>query len=309
MSTNEAVEALHRSLTAPQRGEICLPWDYQDPERGLLRAFISNHWQATRPAVRSDFFTLEQQKLVHDVYRSLVDPAWYPRFLKQLSDDTKAHEWGTNQSIALFEDAASGALEFVFCGRHTTLRTYTGNASPLAFGGPILYGHQATGYYERVNHPGNVFWEQAMAASTLAAMLDESQLADAVVDRLPEESDIGFGAIHPGLDVARLDGSQRTLLDRAFASVLAPLRVDDRERALQCIDAQGGLDRCRISYARDGRMSTPHWDNWRIEGPAMVVHYQGFPHVHVWLHIADRPDVVVNARNGLFIFPEHDPLR
>ncbi len=309
MSTNEAVLALHGSLTPPQRSEICFAWNHQDAERGLLRSFISNHWQATRPAVRSDFFSPGQQKLIHDVFTSLVDPGWYSRFMKQLRDDTKGAEWGVHQSIALFEDPANGALEFVFSGRHATLRTQIGGASALAFGGPILYGHQATGYYERVNHPGNVFWEQAMAASTLAATLDESQLADAVVDCLPEESAMVFGDDHGGVAAARFNGGQRAWLDRTIASVLAPLRSADRERAMQCIAAQGGLERCRIMFARDGRMSTPHWDNWRIEGPAMIIHYQGFPHVHVWVHIAERSDVDVNAHGGVFIFPEHDPLR
>ncbi|HLX24078.1 MAG TPA: DUF3500 domain-containing protein [Usitatibacter sp.] len=309
MSTNEAVEALHASLTAPQRRAICFDWDYLDPDRGLLRSFISNHWQATRPAVRSAFFSAKQQALIHDVYTGLVDSAWYPRFMKQLRDDTLGHEWGTNQSIAFFEEPGTGTLQFVFSGRHTTLRAQAGGASPLAFGGPILYGHQATGYYERVNHPGNVFWDQAMAASTLAAMLEEPQLASAVVDRLPLESEIGFGAVHPGLDAAAMDGAQRAQLARVLSAVLAPLRASDRERAMQCLAAQGGIERCRISFARDGRMSTPHWDNWRLEGPAIVVHYQGFPHVHVWLHISESPDVVVNSRNGVYLYPEHDPLR
>ena len=309
MSTNEAVEALRASLAAPQRNAICFAWDHLDRDRGLLRSFISNHWQATRPAVRSAFFSAPQQKLIHDVYTSLVDPAWYPRFMTHLRDDTLGHEWGVNQSIAFFEEPSSGALQFVFSGRHTTLRAQVGGASPLAFGGPILYGHQATGYYERVNHPGNVFWDPAIAASTLAAMLDESQLATAVVDRLPAESEIRFGTLHPGLDVSALEGGQRTQLERTFAALLAPLRAADRERAAQCLAAQGGLERCRISFARDGRMSTPHWDNWRLEGPAIVVNYRGFPHVHVWLHIAERPDVEVNSRNGVYIFPEHDPLR
>jgi hypothetical protein len=309
MSANEAVKALHASLTAPQRRATCFAWDHLDPDRGLLRSFISNHWQATRPAVRSSFFSAKQQALIHDIYTNLVDAAWYPRFMKQLHDDTMGHEWGTNQSIALFEEAQTGALHFVFSGRHTTLRAEVGGASPLAFGGPILYGHQATGYYERVNHPGNIFWDQAMAASRLAAMLDESQLASAVVDRLPAESDIGFGAVHPGLDASAMDTTQRAQLSAVLAAVLAPLRMADRERALQCVAARGGIERCRIAFARDGRMSTPHWDNWRLEGPAIVVHYQGFPHVHVWLHIAERPDVVANSRSGTFIYPEHDPLR
>ena len=309
MQTNEAVEALHRSLAAPQRSAICLPWEYRDRERGLVRAFIADHWQVTQPAVRSAFFSPEQTQLIHEVFRSLVDPAWYSRFMRELHEDCLGHDWGVNQSIAFFEEAGSGALQFVFSGRHTTLRAQVGGESALAFGGPILYGHQATGYYERVNHPGNVFWEQAIAASRLAAMLDDTQLASAVVDRLPVESEIHFGAVHPGLDASAFDESQYSQFERVFASILSPLREADRERAMQCVAAQGGLRRCRISLARDGRMSTPHWDNWRMEGPAMVVHYQGFPHVHVWLHIAEHPDVEVNAHNGVFLFPGHDPLR
>jgi hypothetical protein len=307
--TQGLVEALYRSLSPPQRGEILFERDHVDRERGLLRAFIANHWQVTRPCIRSEFFTNAQQHLIHDIFTSLVDPAWYPRFLKQLKDDTKGHEWGANQSVALFGDPERGPLQFVITGRHLTMRSEASGDGRVAFGGPILYGHQATGFYERPNHPGNIFWEQALRASRLAAMLDEAQLATAVVDALPPETQISFGEDRCGIAVAALSEPQRAQLAQTLAVLVEPFAAAERAQLMECISRQGGLDRCHLAFARDGRMSAPHWDNWRLEGPSLVWHFRGFPHVHVWVHAASDASVPVNARRGTFIFPEHDPLR
>jgi len=37
------------------------------------------------------------------------------------------------------------------------------------------------------------------------------------------------------------------------------------------------------------------WDNWRLEGPSFVWWFRGSPHVHVWVNVADSPDVELNA--------------
>src|SRR3954447_21606197 len=44
-----AVKALFEALTDQQRKEVCFDWDYQDKNRGLLRTFVSNNWQITKP--------------------------------------------------------------------------------------------------------------------------------------------------------------------------------------------------------------------------------------------------------------------
>ena len=64
-----------------------------------------------------------------------------------------------------------------------------------------------------------------------------------------------------------------------------------------------------MAFARANRISAPDWDNWRLQGPSFVWHWRGWPHVHVWVNIGDDPAEPVNARSGVFIFPEHDPLR
>lgn len=308
-STETSARALFHSLSEAQRREVCFDWDYRDPQRGLLRAFIANHWQITRPCIRGDFFTREQQHLIHDAFTNLLNPEWYPRFLKQLKDDTLGHPWGTDQSIGLFGDPEDGPFQFVISGRHLTLRADGNSEGRAAFGGPILYGHQASGFYERPNHPGNVFWAQALCASRLAAMLDAAQLQQAVVDSLPPETTIGFRARRPGLAVTSLAAEQKHQLEQTLAVLIEPFRASDQERVMECLGRQGGLDSCHLMFARDGRMSAPQWDNWRLEGPTFVWHFRGFPHVHVWVHVAADAEVPVNARQGTYLFANHDRLR
>ncbi|HUL94572.1 MAG TPA: hypothetical protein VLT89_01115 [Usitatibacter sp.] len=310
MSAHEAVARLHASLSRAQRAEVCYAWDQRDDRRGLgvVRTFIANYWRVTRPPVRSDFFTREQQLLVHDVFKALIDPDWYPRVMRQVHQDTHGHDWGTDHAVALIENGETGALHFVFTGRHMTVRTQTGPVPSAAFGGAVMYGHQASGFYERPNHPDNVYWEMSLAMSELAATLDAQQVAAAVLDRLAPEAELSFGRAPAGLPAASLDAAQLALLERVFAGLLAPFRAEDRARAQECVRLNGGLARCHVQLARDGRMSAPHWDIWRIEGPAMTCQFHGFPHVHVWLHIADDPATPVLARTGRFLFPGHDEL-
>src|SRR5262245_23984899 len=76
-SAETAVKGLFESLTPDQRKEICFAWDYQDPRRGLLRSFISNNWQITRPHIRSGFYTKKQQHIIHDIFKGIINPEWY----------------------------------------------------------------------------------------------------------------------------------------------------------------------------------------------------------------------------------------
>jgi len=302
------VRALYRTLTPAQRGEICFAWDHADEARGVVRTFIANHWQVTRPCVRSAFFSADQQRLIYAIYLGLLAPEWHARFVQQLADDTYGHPWGADQSVAIFGDPERGPWQFVFTGRHVTLRADGGSEPRVAFGGPILYAHQATGYYEKPHHPRNVFWPQAQAASRLFDMLDAGQQSRSTVAALPPETELAFGAPPAGLPVADLHSEQRAALDGLIDGLLAPFRDADRTRVRTCLAAQGGLDRCHLSYALDGRMSAPLWDNWRLAGPAFIWHWRGYPHVHVWVHVASDPAVPANARRGQFLFDGHDRL-
>src|SRR5262245_17356034 len=65
------VKVLHESLNDEQKKEVCFDWDHKDKTRGLLRKYISNNWRITKPAIKSKFFTADQQKLIRDIFEGL----------------------------------------------------------------------------------------------------------------------------------------------------------------------------------------------------------------------------------------------
>ena len=288
---------LHASLSPQQRQKVCVPWNFTHPKFGLLRTRVANNWNATEPEVASDFFTRDQQRLIRDIFEQLIAPEWHASFDRQLEDDTGG--FGHGQSIALIGDPGSGHFQFLLSGRHMTLRCDGDSAEHVAFGGPIFYGHDAGGQEEEPHHPGNVFWPQAVAANGVFAMLDGRQRSLALVDTLPQENAIAFrgpATRIPGIPLTELTADQRTEMERVLGTLLEPFRTSDRTEARECLARQGGLDACRLAFYRQGDLGRDGvWDCWRLEGPSFVWHYRGAPHVHVWVNIADSPEIVTNS--------------
>ena len=148
------VTKLFNSLSPTQKEEICFDWDHKD-DRGLLRMHVSNNWQITGDhKIASGFYTKDQQDMIEALFWGLYSPDWHPRIKKQLQDD--AGGYGKEQSIAIFGQPGTGKFEFVMTGRHLTIRCDGHSVDHVAFGGPIFYGHAASGFDEDVHHPGNV---------------------------------------------------------------------------------------------------------------------------------------------------------
>ncbi|HEV3258454.1 MAG TPA: DUF3500 domain-containing protein [Gemmataceae bacterium] len=295
-----AVKALYDALTDDQNKQVCFDWDYKDPQRGLLRTHVSNNWQITEHHVRGDFYTKEQQIIIHDIFKGIINPDWYGKFLKQLKDDTGGAKWGAQQSIAIFGTPGGDKFEFVMTGRHMTIRADGHSEKHVAFGGPIFYGHAATGYNEEVHHPGNVFWHQAVMANRIYQGLEPKQQQEALRAKRPHESAVAFHgakAKFPGIPVRELTDEQKKELQKVLLALIEPYRKEDREEALACLKRQGGLDKCSLAFYKDGDIGDDgEWDNWRLEGPAFVWYFRGEPHVHVWVNVADDPSIALNAR-------------
>jgi hypothetical protein len=294
-----AVKALYDSLGDRQKKVVCFPWDHKDAQRGMLRTFVANNWQVTDPHIRSDFYTRKQQGIVHDIFKGVINPEWYSKFLRQLKDDTGGQEWGAEQSLAIFGTPGGGPFELVMTGRHMTLRADGHSAEHVAFGGPIFYGHAASGFNEKVHHPGNVFWPQAVLANKVYQMLDGKQRDKALVPRRPREQAVAFRGpkgSFTGIPVTDLSADQKEELQRVLLGLVDPFRKEDQEEALACLKRQGGLDGCNLTFYKDGDIGNDgEWDNWRLEGPAFVWYFRGQPHVHVWVNVADDPGVATNS--------------
>jgi hypothetical protein len=293
-----AVKALFDSLTDEQRKVVCFDWDYKD-QRGLLRTYVSNNWMITKPNIRSDFYTKQQQGIVFDIWKGLLNPEWHTRLQKQLRDDTRGQPWGAEQTLAIFGKPGSDRFEFVMTGRHMTLRADGNTQAHVAFGGPIFYGHAASGFVEKVGHPNNVFWPQARQANFVYQILDGKQRDKALLTEatLPPESAVAFRKDIPGIPVAELTDDQKREVQRVLAGLLDPFRKDDQDEAVAALNKQGGLDKCNLMFWKAGDLGDDgEWDSWRLEGPAFVWNFRGTPHVHVWVNVAEDPSVPLNAR-------------
>jgi hypothetical protein len=299
-----AVKGLYDSLTEEQRAKICFAWDYIDAKnkRGLLRTFTANNWQITPYPVTGEksIYTKKQQDIIHDIFKGLINPDWYVKFMKQTIDDNGRDPWGSHQSIAIFGQPGGEKFEFVMTGRHQTIRADGNTEAHVAFGGPIFYGHAAKSGNELASHPGNVFWPQAVAANIVYEMLELPQKEKALVEKSPREQAVAFRggkmAAAPGLPVKEMSADQQKELQGVLGKLIEPFRAEDRDEAMACVKKQGGLEQCVLSFYKDSDIGEDGvWDNWRLEGPAFVWYFRGKPHVHVWVNVADSPDVKFNG--------------
>lgn len=290
------VKKLYESFSPAQKSKLCFDWDHKD-KHGLLRQHIQANWNITKPTVTSKFFTKDQQEMIEAIYFGHFDPSWHKRIRKQLQDDQGGY--GEEQSIAIFGTPGSDQFQFVMTGRHTTVRCDGDSADHLAFGGPIFYGHAASDFNEKSNHPGNVFWEQALKANHVYKMLDGKQRKTALIPQAPKETKIHFkksaNAIS-GLQISDMSKDQKQEMQNVLTSLIQPFRTSDQAEVRKCLKTQGGLDQCRIAFYQSGDIGKDQvWDNWRLEGPAFVWHYRGAPHVHVWVNISDDPSTQIIA--------------
>jgi len=294
------VKKLYDSMNKDQKKEVCFPWDYKDDKLGLLRTRISNNWRITAPAlIGSDYYTKEQIEIVRAIYEGIYNPDWHKRIDKQLTDDNEGKGWGTSQGVAIFGEPGTGKFEFVMTGRHMTIRCDGNSTEHMAFGGPIFYGHAASGFTEKIGHPGNVYWEQALEANKVYEMLDGKQRQRAEVAKTPEEKGVQFQGEQgkfAGMPVADMSGDQKEQMQKVLAKLIEPYRQSDRDEVLACLKSQGGLDKCSLAFFTDADLGKDKvWDNWRLEGPSFVWNFRSVPHVHCWVNIADSADVKLNA--------------
>jgi hypothetical protein len=318
----EAVRALYESLSDGQKKALCFDWDHKGHGGLPLRLHVTNNWAVSNTTIAS--LTKDQQALVADVLQSVLNPGWPEKLARQAKDDTGKH-WTADRKIALFGAPASGRCQCIISGFHLTFRAGGERGAHAAFGSAICHGHQPSGFYEKPSHPGNIFWYQAQQAHKVYQFLDGKQRAKALVlegmpyyefngtiDRtviLPDskfdramEPDVRFRGPQaglPGLPVAEMTRDQKEAMRKVLASLLEPYRKSYQERVLKCLEKQGGLEKCHLIFYKERTLGKEgQWDNWRVEGPAFVWYFRGYPHVHSWIHVADDPCVPVTSHFG-----------
>ena len=55
---------------------------------------------------------------------------------------------------------------------------------------------------------------------------------------------------------------------------------------MEILNSSGGLDQLHMAFYQQEDIDNDRvWDIWRVEGPSMVWHFRGAPHVHASLNI------------------------
>jgi hypothetical protein len=123
--------------------------------------------------------------------------------------------------------------------------------------------------------------------------LDGKEWELALFDKAPPEDKInlqGASGHFPGIAIGELSADKRELVRGVMHDLLSPYRPADAKEVMAEIDANGGLDQVHLSfYKQDALGKDGTWDIWRLEGPSLVWHFRGAPHVHTWVNVAKDP--------------------
>ncbi len=298
VTTSETlVVQLYKSLSEEQRKAICFPFDHP------LRGKVDNNWHIVKPTV-GKFLTADQQDLVKQIFIGLHSEQYAKKVLEQVEHDNEDDGGFGGCAVALFGEPGANAVpegaqgfapptkfEFVFTGRHVTRRCDGDSVAGAAFGGPIFYGHAAAGFNEKADHPGNIYWYQALAANEVFKSLDGKQRELALGDDSRKENHTETVKLHSkaeltGVPCSDLAADQKDLVRKTLADLLAPFRAADVAESMKLIDAAGGVDSLHMAFYKNMDIGNDGvWDVWQLESPNMVWYFRGSPHVHTWVNI------------------------
>lgn len=291
-SSETLVAQFYKSLSDEQRSAICFDFDHP------LRSKVNNNWFIVKPTI-GKFLSADQQQLVKEIFVGLHSPEYAERVVKQVTDDNKSDGGFGRCAVAMFGEPGKN-FEFVFTGRHVTRRCDGNSVKGEGFGGPIFYGHAAHGFYEKANHPDNIYWYQALQANEVFKALDQKQRKAALLEKPRPEQETATVALSgstkdlAGIPVSDLSADQKGLVRKVMADLLAPFRKTDADKAMAMIEA-GGFDNLHLSFY-NGKDPEGHsydigddgvWDVWQLEGPNMLWYFRGEPHVHTWVHVRE----------------------
>jgi hypothetical protein len=280
-----AVARFYKTLTTDQRKTLCFPFDH------AKRSEVQNNWAIVKPTIGE--LTKEQQAICKEIFKGLCSEEGYDRFHKQMGTDAGGF---AKYHVAVFgEPDSEKPFEWVLTGRHNTLRADGNSVEGAAFGGPIFYGHDATGTGDDdAKHSGNVWGFQWEQANKIFKTLDDKEKARALAAKSGGDNPRSIllkGEKLPdvGLPVADLDPQQKKMVQDLLGMLTSPFRAFDAEEVRECLASAGGADKLRLTYFKEGDIGDDGvWDIWKLEGPAFAWYFHGSPHVHTWVNIARK---------------------
>ncbi|WDQ15782.1 DUF3500 domain-containing protein [Rhodopirellula sp. P2] len=273
-SAETFVGELYASLSDKQKIAVWRPFDHADRQK------INPNWHVSKATIGDDLFTPKQKTLIDQIVRNITSKDGYDRLIEQMEYDDGGMD---SYSFALFGEPGTDQFQFEMTGRHLTMRADGNRLDKTAFGGPIVYGHGEE-YL-----PDSPFFYQTQQANKVFQALDADQAKLALQKKAPSETAVqlqGANGHFPGIGVDQLSSDQKELVESTLKMLLAPYREDDADEVMEILKGSGGIDQLHMAFYQEEDVDNDRvWDIWRVEGPTMVWHFRGAPHVHAYLNI------------------------
>jgi hypothetical protein len=287
---------LYSGLDDEQRTDTCVKYDHplrQYHNRGV--------WGGGRSIVFG--FSREQRRILTDLLYA---------GLSETGRDRVPEEFFTRWSgvhsmrVLICGDPTSPPYQIILTGTHLNLRVGGKSAEGAAFGGPQVYGDQRGN--EVVGLPGNVYRDQFLLGQRILRNLDAGRRKLAVIEEAPVQTQIELQGRHrslPGIPVAELAAEDKDLVRQLVERVFSTYPAEDVTYARECLAANGGINALFLSYYQHGEDGDiPEGQVFRLEGPAAVLYFRGYPHVHAFINVAMDGDAPLSVGEPLGNNPE-----
>lgn len=290
------LRALGTSLTPFQRARIVFPADH--PSRQ-----INNTIAVVKGPHLGTLLSPAQRALAADLYAAMLSERGCETFAGTIAVEGRLD----GCVLAIYGEPTAGGAHVVISGGHLLVRG-GGEGGNAPFGGGLAYGHQIGNGEWRV--PGNSFAYHGDAFNRFFAALAPAERAAAILPAPPHELLLqaqGLGGRFPGVAIGSLSEEARAEAGRLVATLLSCYPEPQRRAALACVESHGGVGALHaatfanrgfysdmqswdaLDPAERARRGDPYWQVWRLEGPGLVAHFKGHPHVHAYLEIARDP--------------------
>jgi hypothetical protein len=164
-----------------------------------------------------------------------------------------------------------------------------------------VYGDQRGN--EQPGLPGNLYRDQFLLAQQILRSLNAPQRKRAVLEEAPVQTGVELQGPHgtfPGIPLSELAAADQAVARELVDRILATYPPDDVAYARACLQANGGVDALSLSYYEHGEDGAiAEGQVFRLEGPAAVFHFRGFPHVHAFINVAMNADAPLSSGEPL----------
>lgn len=233
-------------------------------------------------------FSWEQLKLVNELFYAGLSEAGrsiLPRqfFLK----------WRGIRTLRLLiaGDPSSPHCQAILSGPHLNMRIGGKSREGIPFGGPMVYGDQRGNNSQGL--PGNIYRYQFETAHRLLKSLTPEQRSAAILATAPVQTQIGLqgdSGDFEGVSIAGLSDASKEIAKALVDDILDVYRTVDANDARDCLASNGGIDALRLAYYREGEVGgSGQYQMFRLEGPAAVFYFRGYPHVHAFINVGNDP--------------------